>query len=384
MSLQASGTSISFSQISNEFGTPPAHNLGAYRVSQTVSGLLNMPLDADVPQSGEIKFSDFYSKRLNVVVDYTSPTTVTKVTGRTDYDANNSKIVVIGNFRQRPVSPAGTKVWIHTNGDIGSDQKSNTRSYASLLTGNWDATTDLRVDIGPSGRVFGAGGNGGNGGNANNKSASGGAPGNNGTSALGVNTTVFATITNRGRLQCGGGGGGGGGGAWAQHVFYVFPDTGSSVRQTDAGGGGGGGGAGYPAGSKGNGGTAVATDGNAYHGTNDSANGDDGHDGTLLTAGTGGLGGTAQSFASESFAGAGGNGADNGSDASVGGNGTGNGSDGGSGQGKEPGGSPGHSGYSIVVTNSSSGVSITNTGTFHGVPFTGTLVGDILYSTTAT
>ena len=71
MSLQASGTSISFSQISNEFGTPPAHNLGAYRVSQTVSGLLNMPLDADVPQSGEIKFSDFYSKRLNVVVDYT-------------------------------------------------------------------------------------------------------------------------------------------------------------------------------------------------------------------------------------------------------------------------------------------------------------------------
>ena len=72
MALQASGTSISASQIRDEFGATSGTsvNFGAYRVSQTVSGLLNMPLDAGVPQSGEIKFSDFYSKRLNVVVDY--------------------------------------------------------------------------------------------------------------------------------------------------------------------------------------------------------------------------------------------------------------------------------------------------------------------------
>jgi hypothetical protein len=330
-----------------------------------------MTLDAGIPQSGEIKFSDFYSKKLNVVVDYTSPTIVTKVTGRSDYNANNNRVVVIGGFRIRPLIPEETKVWIHTNSDIGSDAQSSTRSYASLLTGSWDLTTDLRVDIGPSGRVFGAGGNGGNGGGANNKSASNGSPGGSGTSALGVNTNVFATITNRGRLQCGGGGGGGGGGAWSQHAFYVFPNFSLSYRTSDAGGGGGGGGAGYPAGGGGQGGSASATETGA-NGSTASSNGTNGDPGTLLTAGAGKSGGTAEQFASNSYGGSGGNGADTGSTASNGGNGTGNGSDGGEGKG---GGQGGESGYSIVVENSSLGVSITNTGT---------LVGNIVYNTSAT
>ena len=47
MALQASG-SISASQISNEFGLPPGRNLGAYRVSQSVGSLANLPLDADI------------------------------------------------------------------------------------------------------------------------------------------------------------------------------------------------------------------------------------------------------------------------------------------------------------------------------------------------
>jgi hypothetical protein len=66
MALQASG-SISASQISNEFGLPPGRNLGAYRVSQSVGTLSNLPLDTGIPQSGSISFSDFYSKRLNIV-----------------------------------------------------------------------------------------------------------------------------------------------------------------------------------------------------------------------------------------------------------------------------------------------------------------------------
>ena len=69
MALQASGP-ISFSQIANEFGTPPGKNLGAYRVSQTVGTLSSLPLDTGVPQSGTINFSDFYSKKLNVVVGF--------------------------------------------------------------------------------------------------------------------------------------------------------------------------------------------------------------------------------------------------------------------------------------------------------------------------
>ena len=66
MALQASGQ-ISFSDISNEFGN--AGSLGAYRVSQTIGELSNLPLDNGIPQSGTISFSDFYSKRLNIVVN---------------------------------------------------------------------------------------------------------------------------------------------------------------------------------------------------------------------------------------------------------------------------------------------------------------------------
>ena len=68
MALQGSGT-ISFSQIANEFGLPPGRNIGAYRVSETYGAMTNMPLDDGVPQSGRINFSNFYSKKLNLVVD---------------------------------------------------------------------------------------------------------------------------------------------------------------------------------------------------------------------------------------------------------------------------------------------------------------------------
>jgi hypothetical protein len=68
MTLQSSG-SISLSQISNEFGLPSSRNFGAYRVRETYSALSNIPLDTGVPQSGPIKFSDFYNKKLNIIVD---------------------------------------------------------------------------------------------------------------------------------------------------------------------------------------------------------------------------------------------------------------------------------------------------------------------------
>ena len=51
MALQSSGQ-ISFSDISNEFGN--AGSLGAYRVSQTIGELSNLPLDNGVPQTGSI------------------------------------------------------------------------------------------------------------------------------------------------------------------------------------------------------------------------------------------------------------------------------------------------------------------------------------------
>ena len=74
MALQASGT-IKYSQIITEFGTPNNGGLGEFRLGgvEDVGSLSNLPLDTGVPQSGQIKFSDFYSKRLNhiVAVSYT-------------------------------------------------------------------------------------------------------------------------------------------------------------------------------------------------------------------------------------------------------------------------------------------------------------------------
>ena len=79
MALQGSGQ-IRFSQIENEFGRNGKRSLGDYRVSDDYAdrrggarvAVGNLPLDDGIPQSGEIKFSDFYNKRLNMVVDYYS------------------------------------------------------------------------------------------------------------------------------------------------------------------------------------------------------------------------------------------------------------------------------------------------------------------------
>ena len=70
MALQASGT-IKYSQIITEFGTPNNGGLGEFRLGggEDVGSLSDVPLDVGVPVSGQIKFSDFYSKRLNQIVD---------------------------------------------------------------------------------------------------------------------------------------------------------------------------------------------------------------------------------------------------------------------------------------------------------------------------
>ena len=69
MAIKGSGSSLSFSEIEAEFGSNGSRSLGAYRLTQNVGSLSNLPLDSGVPTSGTIKFSDFYGKRLNIVVD---------------------------------------------------------------------------------------------------------------------------------------------------------------------------------------------------------------------------------------------------------------------------------------------------------------------------
>jgi hypothetical protein len=337
MALQASGP-ISFSQIASEFGLPSGQNIGAYRISQTV-GNLTRPLDDDIPISGTIKYSNFYSKRLNIVINCGSGA---RITARSRYN-DNSNVVVIGGYKNRPASSSGTKVWIHTNETISSNisaSSASNREYCSLITGGFDSNTDLRLDIGTSGVVSGAGGNGGTGGSDRCGNGFGGAFG---TSAIGVDHQPII-ITNRGRIQGGSGGGGGGGAAYSENRRRFRRDViGRSA------GGGGGGGMGSPGGLGGGpgGGTSGTRAGVNRFPTS-------GSEGGLTTQGVGGAGAVTSSGAIQ---------------AAIGGNGGSGGDNGGSGSGgscSQPGGAAGPSGFGIIITNNGTGVTITNNGTLMG------------------
>ena len=282
MALPASGNPISFQQISDEFGDNDTSSLGGYRIR---SGGANFPqsfpgglsfsaLDTGIPTSGEIKFSDFYGKKLNIVVDFYTGGTVYRQNALTKYNANS--VTIIGGYAGKPTNPGGKKVYIHVNKLIGSDQNINHRNVA-LTTGLFDFATELFVSVGTSGAIVGAGGKGGLG-----KKDAPGDNGVDGSSALGL--LHAASIINNGRIQTGFGGGGGGSGA-GQNV-----QTGKkSSEYRTASGGGGGGGAGLPKGLGG------ASEGGA---TSNGSAGDDAVD--SIDGGDGGAGGT--------NAGAGGNG----------------------------------------------------------------------------
>ena len=325
MALQSSGQ-ITFGNISNEFGLPPGNNLGGYRVSENHGSLSNLPLDNTIPQSGEIRFSDFYSRRLNVVVDCYSGGTETRANARSKYNGN--QVNVVGGFRGKPSNPSGIKVIVNVNKSFQS-QKDNNQNVVALRTGEYGSNCLLRVDIGGSGYIGGAGGNGGNGNSGD------GSPGQNGNSGLGIDhessdgTTV---ISNSGTISAGFGGGGGGGGA------YDYDKNSSR----SAGGGGGGGGAGFPAGS---GGSATGSGGGG--GGNGGLN-------------SGGAGGEGRNNDGEAVAGDGGNGGSNGGGPGAGGEGNG-------GEGSESnGGSAGGNGAAIRRESGGITISVVNNGTIRG------------------
>ena len=206
MALTASGT-IKYSEIIAEFGTPNSGGLGEFRLSESVGSLNNLPLDTGVPQSGQIKFSDFYSKRLNQVVDLHS---IGNNTTRQDAKDrwNNGNVHIVGSTKTGKTQPPDTiddRVIINVNNTIGSAK--GTQTHCALKTGSWDSGTVLEIEIGTSGKLYGSGGNGGSGGSANNGK---GDDGQTGSSALGIQ--YACTVNNLGVIQSGYGGGGGGGG----------------------------------------------------------------------------------------------------------------------------------------------------------------------------
>ena len=357
MAVKASGSPLSFSEIETEFGQNSDRDLGEYRVSQTVGGLSNQPLDTSIPQSGEIKFSDFYGKRLNVIIDYHSGSTENRPSdARAKYQAGSTSgnRTIIGGFKDRiSGDSSGSKVRIHVNKTIGS-AKGNANNCA-VRTGSFETGTVVTVEIGSSGKLYGAGGDGGHGGTGEGGgSGSGnrnGASGGTGSSALGVEFNG-TTVINNGTIAAGFGGGGGGGFRKVEREEF-----GPGPVRT-ANGGGGGGGQGLPAGS-GAGGNASGGNGSLTSG----GNGGSGEEEEEAHGGGGGGGG------SNGSGGEGGNSNDGGNGTSSGG---GNGADGvhtGSIESENnvtgEGGSGGGNGAAIRRTSGIT-VNITNNGTITG------------------
>ena len=329
MTIKNSGNPLSFTEIEAEFGSGGGQRrLGKYRrddpafnnhgpFPEADNGQLgSRPLDDGIPtgQNSPIKFSDFYGKKLNMIIDYYSGSNQnrTGTGGGSDnnqiatwkYQNESSKVKVVGGFKTRPSGSydssgntldssnwqGGKKVIIHVNKRIGSEQASSggfgnpDRRRCALRTGAWPSGTDLRLDIGSSGELLGAGGDGRKG-----SAPSGAKPAKagNGTSALGVQYPVH--IDNNGAIRCGYGGGGGGSGG----------NSDPSKSSTDYGrsGGGGGGGAGFPAGDGGSAGTGAfgppssGNDGGAGGSGSPNAGGSPGDGGNSSGGASGGKGG---------------------------------------------------------------------------------------------
>jgi hypothetical protein len=313
MTIKASG-SLSFSEIAQEHGFPPGRNLGAYRMSKSIGSLTGLPLATGIPQSGEIKFSDFYSTRLNtVLLTYTS---YSGLNARSRY-VNRTFTQTVGGFISSPSNSSGKKVIINVNGTVAS-VNSTIRTQAAFNTGNWDADTTLTMIVASSGEIYGRGGRGGDG------EQGGVREGQTGTSALQIEYPI--TITNGGTIQTGYGGGGGGGGAGSA-------TGGKKNRRTwSASGGGGGGGAGFYGGTGGNGGGGTSSSGSFGSG------------GSATVRGAGGGGGN---HGGNAIGGAGGNGGDRNANPQNGGNGSGNAVANG-------GGAAGTNGYGVIIVNGSS------------------------------
>jgi hypothetical protein len=312
--------SISFSQITAEFGSPSGNNFGSFRVNQTI-GDRSWPLDDGVPTSGSISFSQLRGKTVNVIVDY-SGAAETNINSQSRYTSNGT---VVGGFRGIPNSSQTKKV-IHLI----------RKQLGSFDSGTWDSNTlSLRYLITSSGSVYGVGGAGG----AGSASSGGGSPGSPGSPAMTVRYP--STIENSGTIQCGFGGGGGGGGSYA--------DPNKNPADPVNTGGGGGGGAGFPAGAGGASGTGAGGGG---------CNGAAGSTGLLSTGGAGGAGARC------------GQGSHSGGTGGAGGSPAGNAQSGGNGSGGNlangTGGNAGTNGFGVFKPISFLSVTISNSGTYIG------------------
>ena len=249
MTIKASGTQLRFFDIESEFGAQNPRSLGSYRHTQTVNGLTFNGIDTGIPTSGEIKFSDFYSKSLNIVVDCFSGGDEFRINAKNNKWNNNS--IVIINPSTVSKKEEGTKIIIRVNKKFGSDKSQDTN--CALRTGTWNNPASVTIDLGSNAKILGAGGNGGRGADGITNP---GVDGGDGSSGLGI-----------------------------EHQGTIVNYRSGSVIRAGFGGGGGGG-AGFPFGTGGQGGVPQAGTRQANEDI-----GSPGGDGTETTGGGGGGGG---------------------------------------------------------------------------------------------
>jgi len=261
MAIKASGgnpptNSLSFTEIENEFGQNASRSLGDYRMNNLNIGALTevslsrdgcgISANSDIPvDDQEIKFSDFFSAKQNIIIDLHT-TNQNRINAKNDkYNASSASgnFTVVGSAgNSKPSSTNGKKVIIHVTKTIGS--ATGSVNNVALRTGNWDSGTEVLVEVATGGIVIGAGGKGGDG-----RESTSGLPGDDGTSALGVDYNGTKIQTTGGSIICGfGGGGAGGGGETKKEGNWRGAGRGPEVN---AGGGGGGGGQGVPGGAGG-------------------------------------------------------------------------------------------------------------------------------------
>ena len=114
MTLPNNPSQLSFSQIEGEFGQNPRRSLGKYRIKEpNVGDLGTLGLDNDgtggnlspiIPTDGQIAFSDFHGKQLNIVVNYYDGSNERRVLARNRYNngPGNGRVSVVGGFRGKP------------------------------------------------------------------------------------------------------------------------------------------------------------------------------------------------------------------------------------------------------------------------------------------
>tara|TARA_R100001082_G_scaffold1592_1_gene1385 strand:+ start:1394 stop:3097 length:1704 start_codon:yes stop_codon:yes gene_type:complete len=237
MTVKSSG-SISFKyDIEAEFGQARSgsRRMGKYRKNH-VYGDMKLPLDTGIPRSGPIKFSDFYGKGRNAIVDAYSGSwkesariengIAIQINAYHDCDRYN---VGYPTLKKKNIDNCNTVI-IHVNQRIGSvhEYEAKGQDQVAFKFGTeWNGAS-VKLYVGENGLIAGAGGQGGKGGVYAWHGYDGG-PGN---SAIGIDyPSAWVTVMNSthplrvssgtgGAIVGGCGGAGGGGAAGANNYAY--------------------------------------------------------------------------------------------------------------------------------------------------------------------